>query len=534
MAEISYLHPHMQTSIVDNSVVLPEQAAVGTVMFMPYFSSRGVDGEIRLYNSYSEFLLENGTPNFKKHGQAIYNVLQFLSSGGSVYGMRVVPKDAKKASVVLGKGVNGETGEIEDSEEVGNQLLKFSCKGRGVYGNKLRIQIDFNKNLTEGYGFAVYEIMVIDSGRVLEGPYYVALNPEARDVAGQSMYIKNIIEQYSTNIEVEIDEDQYDILIEALAGEEEPLMVDVLGAKVPLELQLDGGNDGSPVFGKGEGIAERRTELLAEAFAHPDIVNKRRFPLDILMDANFDTAVKAAIAALANKRGDCFAFFDLTTEYGADTEAALSGMQLLSTSINERKFAVYGQTFIVYDGFTNSDINVTMTYLLAGKIPTHDRTYGVQYPFAGPSRGLLTGFKSMSFNPEPEEKEALYRARVNYAEQDYRNTKLMSQLTAQSANTALSNINNMRTLLRMIVAVEEISEEYFFEFASPGTLASFNAAINNYLSSWVANGACTVCNGTVYQNPYDVAQKIVRVRVEVVFTGIIERIVIEFNVGANA
>lgn len=532
MADITYLHPHMQTSIVDNSAVVPQQATSGTVMFMPYFSSRGVDGEIRLYNSYSEFILENGTPNFRKHGQAVYNILQFLRAGGSVYGMRIVPDDAAAAMVKLGRTVNAETGAIEEDPE--GDLLVITCLGKGEYGNKFQINIRFNQNLADGYGFAVYDLSVIESGRVIEGPYYVALNPEARDTTNHSMYIKNVIETYSETVKVQVNEEKYDELIESLAGEEEPMMIDVLGAVSGIELALQGGLDGSPVFGKGEDVVERRSELLTRAFSHPDIVNKKRYPIDVLMDANFDNSVKVAMAALANKRADVFCFFDLTTLHGTNAEIALKGMESLVPEINERKFAVYGQTFVVYDSFTNSDINVTMPYLLCAKIPAHDDNYGIQYPIAGPNRGILTGFKTMSFNPTLEEKEALYKAKVNYAENDYRNTKLMSQLTAQGANTALSNINNMRVLLRMIRNVEEISENYFFEFANASTLANFQASINNYLSTWVANGACTTCSGSVYQNAYDVAQKIVRVRVEIVFTGIIERIVIEFNVGATA
>ena len=52
MAEISYLHPHMQTSIVDNSAVVAQpQQPTGTALFMPYFSSRGLDGKIETYTS---------------------------------------------------------------------------------------------------------------------------------------------------------------------------------------------------------------------------------------------------------------------------------------------------------------------------------------------------------------------------------------------------------------------------------------------------------------------------------------------------
>ena len=79
-----------------------------------------------------------------------------------------------------------------------------------------------------------------------------------------------------------------------------------------------------------------------------------------------------------------------------------------------------------------------------------------------------------------------------------------------------------------------ISDNYFFEFATDALLANFQSVINSDLHQWITNGACQTVAAKVYQNDYDVVQRVVRVSIEVVFTGLIERIVIEFNVGSNA
>ena len=99
---ISYLHPHIVTSVIDNSMVIPTTTVTnGTALFMPYVSDRGVDGVIERYTSYSQFIIDKGTPNFKKHGQPIYNILQFLAGGGIVYGIRIMPDDAVAASAMV-------------------------------------------------------------------------------------------------------------------------------------------------------------------------------------------------------------------------------------------------------------------------------------------------------------------------------------------------------------------------------------------------------------------------------------------------
>ena len=718
---ISYLHPHMETSIVDNSTVASSQANTGTALFMPYFSSRGIDGQVEVYNSYAQFVADKGTPNFKRHGQPIYNILQFLRGGGTVYGVRLLPSDAVRANVALhakveggkvvkakdasyltdltsdnlaglglagyedvlvdvqrevaarytfkvtqetvaqvfdgakyygtvaeakvalkgvyaadelakldtlakakrtkaveqvelspvaggnvvsfqlkeepsrclkvikiesntqpteitldkvyktleeakqalsGKFAEKEIAKLDvliaadlETEEVLNHLtekftatekasngvegkmLQVVCKGRGVYGNKYSVNIAFNASLTSSYGFAIYELSVIESGNVVEGPYYVSLQPEAVNLAGASMYVKNIIEEYSSIIAVQVNEDLYDAAIEALAadGKEDYYKVDLLGLSTAVQVSLGEGTDGAKLDSKVEDDEDLtvRDSLLISAFSKADIQSKTRYPIDILLDANFSRGVKEALHALGKARGDVFMVLDLGPQGVSNATQALNNKDGMSNISDDRCAAFYAQTFTVYDSFTNSDILVTMPYFLAHKIPSNDLQYGIQYPLAGPTRGIITGFKSMSFNPSTDEKEELYKGRVNYAEQDYRSTKLMSQLTSQNASSALSNINNMRVLLRMMRRVEEISEGYFFEFASTSVLSRFEDSVNNYLSTWVSNGACTVANASVYQNDYDVTQNIVRVKVELVFTGVIERIIIEFNVGNN-
>jgi hypothetical protein len=192
--------------------------------------------------------------------------------------------------------------------------------------------------------------------------------------------------------------------------------------------------------------------------------------------------------------------------------------------------SIFGQALSIFDHYTMTSIPVTSTYFLAGKIPAVDRDYGIQYPFVGPNRGTLTGFESLNFNPNEMEKEELYKARVNYIEQDEKSTKFNSQLTSQFAMSALSSINNVRVLLEIIRQVEELAERYYHEFAVD-VINSFQNELNNILSDWVNNKACTTCTGTVYQTAYDAELKTARVKVEIVFNNTVERIILEFNIG---
>ncbi len=520
MANISFVHPHLSTSVVDNSVVTTHQSNSGTALFMPYFSDRGVSNKVELFTSYTQFILEKGTPNFKKHGQAIYNIVNFLSAGGVVYGVRCVPDDAVASSVditVIEKSytpaipdtpANGETPAKPGKAAVNGKGVKlsFAALGEGVYGNAIKIILNKKED------GVLYELVVTQSGAVVEGPYTVSLTEGAQSQTGTSIYIQDVLKQYSRNITCK---SVSSVVINETNG------VDNKGAALPIfefvESALVGGTDGTLT-------TATRNAQVKKAFDSEGIRDNRQYPIDVLLDAKFSEDVKRSIVDLANVRGDVVAYIDIELNDVNDEIVNIF-------SPSARQASVWYQDFVVRDAFTNVDMLVSFPYFLASMIPGHDSTHGIQAPIAGPARGAVSGFKAISHNPTREQKERLYKSQVNYAEQDYRGTKIMSQLTSQPSNSALSNINNVRVLSKMVRRVEEISENYFFEFASPSTLSHFEGAVNSYLSNWVGNGACTVARASVYQNEYDVVEKIVRVRCELAFTGIIERIIIEFNVG---
>jgi hypothetical protein len=86
--------------------------------------------------------------------------------------------------------------------------------------------------------------------------------------------------------------------------------------------------------------------------------------------------------------------------------------------------------------------------------------------------------------------------------------------------------------MQMIREVEELAVNYEFEFGTTTTLNSFNSQLNNVLADYVTNGACSTCTGTAYQTAYDKQQKTCRVSISVVFNNIIERILVEFDIGS--
>jgi hypothetical protein len=261
------------------------------------------------------------------------------------------------------------------------------------------------------------------------------------------------------------------------------------------------------------------------------LLDKSQYPIDMVLDANYPVTIKNAIVTLTTDiRGDFVAMLDTNDQGNAQQTINFRKNKL---SVSNFRCAIFGQHFIVNDAdYTAQNITVTPTYFLASKIPSNDSDNGIQWNFVGPRRGVISGFEEISYIPNPEWKEQLYKAQINYVEKDTSSTRFGNQLTSQSVTSALSNINNVRTLLRIQRDVEELMADYQFEYNDDDTISEAQQSLNSYLSQWTSNRACTSISGSVYSSDYDKIDKILRVKIEIVFNSIIERIAIDLIVNS--
>ena len=299
----------------------------------------------------------------------------------------------------------------------------------------------------------------------------------------------------------------------------------------PIKFTL--GSDGDFEYDASK-LAERNKaikNLMIKAYKgniDSEITNKRLIEFDHVLDCNYDIEVKNAIVSLARDiRGDFFFWAD--TNHCANPDEAVRFRRDKFT-VSNRLVGIFTQDLTFYDEYTGKDIKFTTPYILAQKIPYCATNYGLQYPIAGPRRGLIDGFKALSWSPNEAYKEKLYTMKVNYIEQNTKNTRIGSQLSTENGNTPLSNINNVLTVLKIQRNVEKIAEDYLFEFNTSETRNNLAAALNDYCSAYVSNRSCEKINVTVTATDYDKLQKIVRVGIEIKFHDIIERIYISLDV----
>jgi len=293
---------------------------------------------------------------------------------------------------------------------------------------------------------------------------------------------------------------------------------------------LSGGSVGSLMTANGLIDTTVRDQLLVQAYTgaiNEEILQKKLWPIDMVLDANYNKSVKDACNDfVATLRQDCVFCADLG--FTANPQQALDMRATLGYSTFFT--AMFSQDASVFDEYIGRNVKVTVPFFIAGKVPLNDKNNGLHWPFVGPRRGVISGFENLSWNPTDQWQERLYRKQVNYVKKDPRRTMLYGQLTSQTVTSALSDLNHVRALLRMQREVEEMMEDYNFEFISDATLGTMNYNLNNYLAKWRDNGACSSISGQVYSSDYDRKQKTARVRIEMVFTAVLERVIINFVV----
>lgn len=445
--------------------------------------------------------------------------------------------------------------------------------GRGAGYNGLGVRISLEDALDTTYDFRTYslEVTVKDALGVdtaIEGPFTVSFDPTARSKSRESVYWAYVVNKYSQYVKIVDRRSTFDNLVDLMnnhvvaAGEDlSPNSYDILFgmpraadpedaydgwnwatpttiaaagltlataanlADLSKPLYLGGGTDG---VWSGE---DSEDALLAKGYAgaiDASVMDTQFFEFDVLLDANYPLAVKNAIAALAQTvRGDCVAMLDVG--FQANAAQTLTYRQE-SLTVGNRLVSIWAHDMQTYDIYNGENIKVTTPYLLATRVPENDRYFGIQWPFVGPRRGVVSGVENINFLPNPVWKEMLYKAQINYIERDPRKTNFATQLTSQPQNSALSNVNNVRVILRIQREVKKMMADYRMEFNDANTLDAMNYDLNGYLQQWIANRACTSIKGTVYASEYDRQQKLARVKIELVFNGIIERVAIDIIV----
>lgn len=213
----------------------------------------------------------------------------------------------------------------------------------------------------------------------------------------------------------------------------------------------------------------------------PDIRSRNKYPVDIILDANYSTKVKIALAALAVNRGDCICYLDCGTDLKQKGDPLNNTAEIDVSTVN-RLISIDGYMCKVRDPDSRRIVDVTSTALLASALPNHFANYnGKHIPFAGGRYGQLTGyipgtvFPAFDEDLDSEYMTALYDARINYAQINPKGiVTRATQQTRQDIVSNLSELSNMHIILDIKRDCENLVALYNYNFLNAQELAAFN------------------------------------------------------------
>ena len=224
---MSNVSPGVFSKIIDLSTFV--QAVPSTIGFLCGYTQKGRDNELIFIGSRAEFISEFGEPNIvdfgKNYGQGPYIAYNYLGESGSMFWIRCLPDDASYSHLRIDASMTSDAtaatialayddSPIEDKDQLRSSLLTSGDTqpigilypiGRGAFYNQIgvRLTVHSNPTLNGIYVLDIYEKQSDGEDVIIES-FEVSFDPNARDNAGDSVWITDVLGVYSSVLRCEM------------------------------------------------------------------------------------------------------------------------------------------------------------------------------------------------------------------------------------------------------------------------------------------------------------------------------------------
>lgn len=448
-------------------------------------------------------------------------------------------------------------------------LFAVFSLGRGTYGNFYRIRLVADRTQSEDMETMIYRLEVYDTtnGMTLNKSHTVSLNPDdvilkksyflpdivndesvAVGAVGNEEAMSTIFDMYKEAFpESTVEIEDFDI-IEGLTIKS--VAIDNLSIYIPDEddttetaislsrsegCTLSYGSDGS-MAPTNKSLDDVIDKCYIDAFngeLNSGIKSKRKYPTEVILDANYSLEAKLALVALTLKRGDCQLILDggiMDTVY----EAIRWGNSPEISAIDDWRVSKTFQHATIKDPFTNRNIVVTATYFYAQLLPNHYFTVGRNMPMTGRTYGLVSGVVRGKLAPyveydDTDIKTPLYEARLNYIEGIAESTFVIgTQSSSQLKNSDMLEMHNAAILLHFKRLLEEMCVDVTYRFSEEEDRANYTESAKQLLSEYET--WCRSADVSFEKNAYEEERSILHCYLAVVFKGITKNCIIEIDI----
>lgn len=388
-------------------------------------------------------------------------------------------------------------------------LFVFCDNGRGVSSKAVRITPDYQTSRNMGtmfYNLKTYEGTSITENQVISFNPDVTYNEEAYGLTKSSCLqlnaetLSTVYDAYVAKLAdlLSLDEktvSSYDIIFgydykgNKIAGLS--LDAESVDLNAAYGIELKQGDNGA--FGAAPAGTEAWAEAIRKVFAGEEtdeVWDVDEHKIAAICDANFPQNVKDAISHFVEWRKDCVFFRDLGT--GLTTFSEIREAKLAQT-INNRYIADYATSYTIKDPNTHKNIEVTMTYDIAGVLVSH-LVNAANTPCAGIFNGFvlpsaIKGTLNFSpiITPSVNQKEAFEDMHLNYAIFNDDLCVVQSEYTTQPEYTELSYINNVLAIQEVVRAVRTSCPYNRYRLVTGTDFSDYAEACNHVLENYLGN-----------------------------------------------
>lgn len=570
--------PGIYTKIIDLSEYV--RSVPSTIGFVPIICEQGPDNQLIFTNSQDAFL-DFGEPDIsytgnKYFGQGPYIMESFLKESDSLYLIRCLPTDAAFANLIInadptgGFGIDG-TCSVTVSSEADLQTeaslnteittttscVLFYGVGRGDFYNNFRVKISKHPNpqlsdpTITGSNDIVYILDIYRKQEELDeegspayeiiSSYNVSFNPKRYDSDGESMYIEDVVNRFSTVIKCMANAANCVTAIANGADFSQPFADPLPNDDVDEGHQgLDNGSTGS-LFVDGIIDTTVAEQILSQAYSGTlpstkvngageripvyEVLDTDNIYFTIILDGGYTNNVKTSIETLVQTRKDCIAIID--NQDNVTPQEAIDMRQNTNT-FNTKYMALYEPYSRVYDKYTGRDLWLSPVYHLANIIPYTDNVSEVWYAPAGFNRATIASIKELRFSPLLGDRNRFYLEQINPIVKFNVGYTVYSQLTTQKRPTALQDVNIIRLVLFIKRAIEQFCKFYVFEMNDSETWSAISQEINKFLKQIQNRRGLYGYSVEVGANDYEIKAKQVHVNITLNPTRVVEQIYLNF------
>ena len=487
--------PGVEVKEIDATGVVP---AVSTSIggFSGSFNWGPVD-EICSISSEKELADKFGTPDHQTY-KYFLTAASFLKYGGALRVVRA--KTGHDNATADGSGLLIENSGVYNNLDLsGVSKGAWAAKYAGSLGNSLKVSVcpanatafnawTYKSSFSAAPGTSQYatdlgssndemHVVIIDEdgllsgkqGTILETYEFVSQGSDAKKADGTSNYYADVINVNS----------EYVWFLAAPTG------LTNAGASVAatsayttvtaaVENSLSGGSDDNTptkaeiIAGFGK-FADAETVDVNLLFAYPDADTERDIAQDLISKATL--------------RKDCMAFVSPPIEASRDSNTPAATVAAWAADLTSSSYASTDSSAVyVYDKYNDVYRWIGAAGHQAGLCANADAVADTWFSPAGVNRGQLLGITKLAHNPNKDDRDTLYKGRVNpIVSMPGQGTLLFGDKTLLSRPSAFDRINVRRLFIALEKAIATAAKAQLFEFNDEFSRAQFRNLVEPFL-----------------------------------------------------